>query len=177
MCFFLLLVLIQSSDNAIKVRYVETGPKIDGIIEEVWQQADSAYDFVQNWPYEDREPTEKTIVYVLQDKENLYFAFKCLAEQNKPVKSFTKDEDYVTIMIDPFASKTTAYYFRVFASGIKHDGWVLDDGRSYDDSWEGVWSRGVKVYDDYFVVEVKIPFKSIRYKKGLGITGRRRYGL
>jgi hypothetical protein len=171
MYIFLLLILTQNNDKTIEVRYIETAPRIDGIIEQVWQQADSAYDFVQNWPYEDREPTEKTIVYVLQDKNNLYFAFKCLAEQNRPVKSFTRDEDYVTIGIDPFGSKTTAYYFRVFASGIKYDGWILDDGRSYDDSWEGVWSRGVKVYEDYFVVEVKIPFKSIRYKKGLDAWG------
>ncbi|GAI77788.1 unnamed protein product [marine sediment metagenome] len=75
--------------------------------------------------------------------------------------------------IDTFGSKTTAYYFQVFASGIFQDGWVLDNGRTFDDSWEGVWYRAVKLYDDRFEVEIKIPFKSIRYKKGLvkwGIT-------
>jgi hypothetical protein len=59
------------------------------------------------------------------------------------------------------------YYFWVFGSGIVWDGWVLDDGRNHDDSWEGVWYRAIKMYGDRYEAEFKIPFKSIRYKKDL----------
>ncbi len=153
------------------MRFTDTAPRIDGVIEEVWQKADSAYDFVQFEPYEKTTPTEKTVVYVLQDKENLYFAFRCYAEKHKPTACLTADEDDVRIGIDPFGSKTTAYYFQVFGSGIKYEGWILDDARTYDDSWDGVWFRAVKIHDDHFVVEMKIPFKSIRYKQGLDEWG------
>ncbi|NOR17198.1 hypothetical protein GQ543_05755 [candidate division WOR-3 bacterium] len=167
MNFLLFFLLTINSDKIVEVRYTDTAPRIDGVIEEIWQAADSAYDFVQFEPYEKTEPTEKTVVYVLQDKENLYFAFRCYAEKHKPTSCLTADEDDVRMGIDTFGSKTTAYYFLVYASGIKSEGWILDNGRTLDDSWEGVWYRAVKLYDDRFEVEIKIPFKSIRYKKGL----------
>ena len=171
MNFLLLFLLTIDSDKIVEVRYTDTAPRIDGVIEEVWQAADSAYDFVQFEPYEKTEPTEKTVVYVLQDKENLYFAFRCYAEKHKPTSCLTADEDDIRMGIDTFGSKTTAYYFLVYASGIKNEGWILDNGRTLDDSWEGVWYRAVKLYDDRFEVEIKIPFKSIRYKKGLDEWG------
>ncbi|UCD04983.1 MAG: carbohydrate binding family 9 domain-containing protein [candidate division WOR-3 bacterium] len=167
MHFVLLFLLVTNAEKAVDVRFTETAPNIDGIIEDLWLQADSAYDFVQHIPYEKTSPTERTVVYVLQDHDNLYFAFRCYAEKHKPIACFTTDEDYVRVSIDPFGSKTTGYYFLVFASQLFWDGWIFDDGRTYDDSWEGVWYRGVKIHDDHFIVEMKIPFKSIRYKKGL----------
>ncbi|MBE0432229.1 carbohydrate binding family 9 domain-containing protein [candidate division WOR-3 bacterium] len=163
----LLFLMLASGGKAVDVWFTEITPQIDGVIEDVWLQADSAYDFVQHIPYEKTAPTERTVVYVLQDHNNLYFAFRCYAERHRPIACLTTDEDYVRVSIDPFGSKTTGYYFLVFASQLHWDGWVFDDARIWDDSWEGVWYRAVKVYDDYFDVEMKIPFKSIRYKKGL----------
>jgi hypothetical protein len=163
--FFLIMAL--GSDKAVEVRFTETPPVIDGSIEDVWQQADSAFDFVQFEPNEKQAPVEKTSVYVLQDKENIYFAFRCYADSVKPIECLTSDEDWISIGIDPFESKTAAYYFIVYASAIRQDGWVMDDGRSRDESWEGVWYRGIGFYDDRYEVEIKIPFKSIRHRKGL----------
>jgi len=167
MNLLLLLALITSNPKSVEVRFTEVAPKIDGAIEDVWKQTDSACDFVQSSPYENEKPTEKTSVYLLQDKNNLYVAFRCYAKNHQPTANLTKDEDYVSFAIDPFQSKTTGYYFWVFGSGIIWDGWVLDDGRNHDDSWEGVWYRAIKMYDNRYEAEFKIPFKSIRYKKDL----------
>lgn len=166
--FFLVTV---EENKVIEVHFTEQAPRIDGVIEDIWDTADSAYDFVQFEPYEKTPATERTVVYVLQDENNLYFAFRCYAEQAPPTACLTADEDDIRIGIDPFGSKTTAYYFQVFGSNIRYDGWILDDGRTYDDSWDGVWYRAIKIYDDYYDVEIKIPFKSIRYKKGLDEWG------
>jgi hypothetical protein len=169
----LVFFLVLAERKSMEVRYTDIAPNIDGFIENTWLAADSAYDFVQFVPYEKTAPTEKTTVYVLQDDDNLYIAFRCYADSIKPVACLTADEDDIRIALDTFGSKNTAYYFLVYASGIYQDGWVLDDGRTIDDSWEGVWYRSLEIYDDRWEVEVKIPFKSIRYKKGLdewGIT-------
>ena len=166
-----LFALVSNERKSIEVRFTEQAPDIDGIIEDVWQISDSAYDFVQFTPYEKVKPTERTVVFALQDNENLYFAFRCYAEKNPPTAVLTADEDDIRIAIDPFGSKTSGYWFMVYGSGIKNEGWVLDDGRNYDDSWDGVWYRAVKVYKDRFIVEVKIPFKSIRYKRELDQWG------
>lgn len=167
MIALVLLLMFSADRKAVEVRYTETAPVIDGHIETTWQQADSAYDFVQFVPYEKTPPSEKTTVYVLQDAENLYIAFRCYADSIKPIACLTADEDDIRIGIDTFGSRSTAYFFQVYASGIFNDGWILDDGRTYDGSWEGVWYRALKIYDDRWEVEIKIPYKSIRYKKGL----------
>jgi hypothetical protein len=166
--FFLVAVKI---DKIVDVRFVEYAPVVDGVIEEVWQIADSAYNFSQVTPYEKEQPNEKTVVYALQDKENLYIAFRCYADSLKPICRLSGNEDDIKIAIDPFGSKTTAYFFVVNASKRFDDGWILDDGRRLDDSWEGIWYHAVKLYDDRYEVEVKIPFKSIRYKEGLNEWG------
>lgn len=163
----LLFLVFAGEGKTVDVRFTDVAPQINGVIEDVWFQADSAYDFVQHIPYDRTAPTERTVVYVLQDHDNLYIAFRCYAEKHRPIACLTTDEDYVRVSIDPFGSKSTGYYFLVFASQLYWDGWVFDDGRTQDDSWEGVWYRATRVYDDHLDVEIKIPYKSIRYKKGL----------
>lgn len=163
----LLIILAMNGGKELQIRYTETPPSIDGIIENVWQKADSATGFTQIRPYEGKQASEKTAVLALQDDENLYFAFRCYADSLKPVACYTGNEGHVKVAIDPFGNRTTAYYFQVHASGLKREGWLLDDGRTSDESWNGVWYRAVKIYDDRYIVEMKIPFKSIRYKEGL----------
>jgi len=165
-----ILWMLMSTKN-VNVNYVEVGPKVDGVIDDIWQQADSAYDFIQSEPYEKEKSTEKTVVYLLQDPSNIYFAFVCYAENHKITANLTREEDVVAVGIDPFGNKTTGYYFLLNASGIIDDGWVLDDGRNMDDSWDGVWYDAIRLYADRYVVEFKIPFKTIRYKKGLDTWG------
>jgi len=164
---FLLFLVLAAPDKSLEVRHTDIAPRIDGVIEDAWLTADSAYDFVQYSPYEQQPPSENTVVYALQDDENLYFAFRCTSEKGRPIACLTGNEDEVTIGIDPFGTQNTAYYFSVYGSEIIDDGWVLDDGRTRDNSWDGVWFVKVKQYENYYVVEFKIPFKSIRYKKDL----------
>jgi hypothetical protein len=165
------IFFLFSSDKVVNVHTTKIAPQIDGVIEDLWLQGDSAYDFVQYEPYEMTDPEQPTTVYVLQDNDNLYIAFRCYAPIHKPIACYTKDEDNVRVGIDPFGSKTTGYYFLVFGSEIPYDGWVMDDGREWDDSWEGIWYRRVSVSESKMEVEIKIPFKSIRYKKGLDEWG------
>ena len=157
----------SKTQKSVDIRQTEIAPKIDGMIEDLWLSADSATDFVQHSPYEKTPPTERTVVYLLQDAENLYVAFRCHSVKNPPVACFTKDEDYVTIKIDPFGSRTSGYFFLVYGSGLFWEGLIMDDGRSQDLTWEGVWYNAVKMYPDKMEVEMKIPFKTLRYKNGL----------
>lgn len=164
---YLIVLFGITSDRGLEIRRVKDGPEINGKLEQVWQRADSTTGFTQVSPYEGNKPSDRTVVYALQDINNLYFAFKCYIE-NKPFTAAIKgNEDYVKVAIDPFGSNCNAYYFKVHASEVKDDGWLFDDGRRTDRSWDGVWFRDVEMYEDYYVVEIKIPFNSIRYKKDL----------
>jgi len=169
----LLLALLLAADSArtVTVRFAEAAPKIDGVLENVWLQADSVGDFVQAVPDEGKPPTERTVVYVLQDADNLYVAFRCHALRSKPIAAMYGMEEEATVFLDPMDSRSSGYFFKVYGSGLYRSGKILDDGADQDWSWEAVWDQADRLYDDRWEVEFKIPFKSIRYKPGAAVWG------
>lgn len=176
MLVFIILACLFENDFIIEAHYTSTPPVIDGRIEKIWENGDSAKVFTQITPQEGEPASEPTTVYLLYDNAYLYVAYKCETPGRKPVARFSGTEDEIRLYLDTFDNKTTCYVFSVSASGWEWDGIVLDDGRNTDWSWEGVWFSKTKVYPKSYIVELKIPFKSIRYKKGLttwGINFRR----
>ncbi len=167
----LLLCIVSASRNWVEARMTEAPPAIDGIIEDLWRQADSAYDFVQCYPRDSTAPSDPTVVYVLQDRQNLYFAFRCPADRVEPYAQLGGSSDCVYIMLDPFNSRTTAYLFTIDLSGSYSDAMVLDDGRNTDNSWDGVWFFAVRRESTSYSVEIRIPFKSIRYDRAATTWG------
>ena len=167
----MLLFFLIIHDSTISANYTSIPPRIDGVIEELWLSADSAYNFHQYIPYDNRPASELTKVYVLYDDENLYVGFRCFTPGRKPVSRLGGKEDNVVLYLDPMESNTNAYYFQTKASGAYSDGRIFDDGLTGDDSWDGVWYQAVHCYEDRFEVEMQIPFKTIRYKKGLDEWG------
>ncbi|MEO0087592.1 MAG: DUF5916 domain-containing protein, partial [candidate division WOR-3 bacterium] len=148
---------------------------IDGIEEEVWQIADSIIIEKQFYPYYDSLASYKTIVKVLQDKDNLYFLIKTDFQKDRPNTSLSGDLDCYHIYLDPVLSKLNAYYFSVNAVNERSTGFLLDDGRRTD-IWEGVYDSKTKIYKDannnyLLICEIKIPFKNFRYRKDINEWG------
>ncbi len=143
---------------------------IDGEIEPVWATADSVSDFVQFRPNYGLAPTEKTIAKVLVSKDALYVLM--IAYDNSGMTDYKNgihDDntgDRVSISLDTFNDKKTAYKFAVSSTGWRIDARILDDGRRRDYNWDGIWFAAAKRYDWGYAVEMKIPFKSIQYKLG-----------
>ncbi len=166
----IIISFVYLSAQSLYVNTVEQGPVIDGNIDMIYSMSDSITDFTMSEPVNMGKPTDRTVIYMLQDGENLYIAFKAYTHNNEPVGVLGGREDYVSFYVDPFGSKSNGYYFRINLSGqitVTDDGWILDNGSSADASWDGVWYRKVKIHDNYYFAEMKIPFKSIRYKVGL----------
>ncbi|HID32308.1 MAG TPA: hypothetical protein EYP24_02900, partial [bacterium (Candidatus Stahlbacteria)] len=167
---FILAILLFTVEKTLSINHTPSPPVIDGRLERIWESADSISGLIQFRPYKGEEPEERTTVYALQDDNNLYFGIRCYSKE-RPRPCISGNEDYVAVAIDPFGSKTTAYFFQVSLSGEFGDGWILDDGMNTDESWDGVWSRAVGIYDDRYEIEIKIPFKSIRYHQNLDEWG------
>ncbi|MGB9721899.1 MAG: DUF5916 domain-containing protein, partial [bacterium] len=161
------LWFLISNEKVLEVSYTKTPPIIDGFIEGVWQNGDSAYGFIQFRPNEGASASEPTIVYVVADDDNLYFAFKCFTPGRQPVASFSGFEDQILLYLDTFDNKTNAYYFNLCLSGLYLDGILLDDGKNNDVSWDGVFYFKARQYKERYEIELKIPFRAIRFKKGL----------
>ena len=158
-----MIILILS----IVATQVSKPPVLDGHLEDVWFKAQPITGFVQTEPDEGKPATEKTYVYVLTDGKNLFIAFDCRTNGRKPrvhIRGWDScSGDEVSVYLDTFGDKRTAYFFNVSAAGTQEDGIITRGGAAFDDSWDGVWFAKTSYSDTGFVVEIKIPFRSIRY--------------
>ncbi len=138
-------------------------PLIDGIIEEVWSEADSATGFTQQLPENGKPASEPTTVYLLQDEKNLYLAFRCwVSDFSRVHDRLSEEPDGVRVLIDPFDDNVNAYCFIVGFNGVESDYRITGDGAGYE-NWDGVWHSAVKRHDWGYAVELVIPFKTLRY--------------
>jgi Domain of unknown function (DUF5916)/Carbohydrate family 9 binding domain-like len=166
---------VFSQTKKIILRTTNLDIKIDGIIDPIWSSADSVTDFFQLSPYYNKPTTVKTVAKILTTGNDLYALMICY-ENEKNVTAFTgmQDDfagDIVSLMLDTFGDNKTAYKFAVNASGVKGDSRLLDDGRNRDYSWDGIWFSSAKIYSWGYVVEWKIPYKSIQYDDKLNEWG------
>jgi hypothetical protein len=140
--------------------------------EESWKQAAVFKDFYQTSPGDNIEPSKPTEVYVMYDEKHLYVAFKCWDERDKIRASVAKrdevfGEDNVRLWLDTYNDQRRAYVLGFNPLGIQQDG-IFTEGQGADFSVDIVMeSKGV-IEEWGWSVEVKIPFKSLRYTAGKG---------
>lgn len=171
----LILILATPSlvvgEKRLHARAVSHPIIIDGGIDAVWSRADSVADFFQLVPYFNQPPSQLTVAKVLTSPEALYCLMLCYdTPDNIRAHSGLLDEtsgDIVSIMLDTFNDRQSAYKFAVTSSGVRADCRLLDDARNRDYSWDGVWFAEARVYDWGFAVEMMIPYKSLKYNPDL----------
>ncbi|WP_290660851.1 carbohydrate binding family 9 domain-containing protein, partial [Ignavibacterium sp.] len=161
----------KNANKILHLKKINSELKIDGIIDNQWSIADSAYNFFQLDPFYGQKPSVETVAKVLADDEAIYCLIICFDEPDKLQTNAGMHDgftgDIVSIILDTFNDKQTAYKFAVNASGVLADSRLLDDNRNRDYSWDGIWFAASKIYEWGYVVEMKIPFKSIKYDKSL----------
>jgi len=160
-----------SGDKVLTLQSVRFPPVVDGVVDELWNQADSTNGFFQLQPYFGKEPSEFTVAKLLATTDALYCLMVC-TQQHTEIQDISSvhDEtngDVVSLMLDTFGDKQTAYKFAVSAAGVQGDARMLDDARNRDYSWDGVWFARSGMYAWGFVIEMEIPFKSLRYNGDL----------
>ena len=148
--------------------------KIDGIVDELaWEQAEVASDFYMVLPMDTSKAKVITEVRMAYDEHNLYLVATCFhllpgryfVESLRRDFAFGKNDNFLLFM-DPFDDQTNGFSFGANAAGAQWDGMMYEGGK-VDLSWDNKWTSVVKSYEDRWVFEAAIPFKTIRYKKGI----------
>ena len=144
--------------------------KIDGILDEpVWATTDVAKNFVKKFPNDIGVPQRQTEVRFTYDNENIYFGFKVYDSGAAISRSLKRDfgnegNDVVGIMMDPLNKKTNGFYFLLSALNVQSEDQL---SLSFQDkptwSWDTKWFSATKDYGTYWIAEIMIPLKSIRY--------------
>ena len=125
--------------------------------------------FVQRFPNDGEPVSERTVVYVGYDTDDLYVAFLCFDRQIDrigahmlPRDAFPNDEDTVAVQIDTFRDLKHASGFQVNAYGVQTDG-TYTEGQGWDLSWDAVWRSEATRTKNGYVVLFRIPFRSLRF--------------
>ena len=172
-CFICTLSLYAQEQTKKSVSAIRTSkaPTIDGILNEpFWGNAETAKDFVMFQPGDGtKEPTDrKTIVKVAYDDEAIYFgAVLYDPEPDKiPMQFGLRDEitntDFFLVSLNPFNDYQNDFEFVVMSTNAQADIKVFPNG-SEDFSWNAVWDSEVKINNDNWVVEIKIPYSALRF--------------
>ena len=171
---FLVFSGVHSGSNSKKATAVRTpvAPRIDGVLrEDEWNLAPPITDFLQHDPLEGEAPTQRTEVRILYDNEALYIGWKLYdPEPDKIVARLARrddqvESDFVSVRIDSYHDHQTAFEFTVNAAGVRTDILQFNDGTDEDASWDVVWQTETAITADGWSVEMKIPFKVLRFSE------------
>ena len=163
-----LFAAILLSDPPLQPLRTDIPPVIDGSLDDlIWKSAPSVTGFKTFAPDFGIDMPERTIVYMAYDRGNLYFGFKCFDRQPDKIKASIsrrdtiRPDDWICINLDSFNDQQSLYALYINPLGIQTDSRYAS-GRE-DFSQDFVFFSAGQIDEEGYVVEVQIPFKSIRF--------------
>ncbi len=160
----------------LKVRNLTQAITLDGVLDERdWVLADTAGAFYQTFPYDTGFSKSRTVVRLAADEDNLYVAAECFDDHPElpyVIQSLKRDwsfpvSDAFVVTLDPFDDQTNGFSFGVNPMGAQREGAIEGGGNmGVTTAWDNRWYSEVGRYPGKWVVEMKIPLKSIRFTPG-----------
>src|SRR6266850_2786816 len=142
---------------------------IDGVLDDAeWAGAPAKTEFTQRDPDEGQPATEQTDLRIAYDEANIYFGVRLLDREPSGIvqrlsrRDDESNADSFTIQLSPFHDGLTGAVFEVSAAGVQRDAIVSNDTNT-DYSWDGVWESAVRITDEGWTAEIRIPFSQLRF--------------
>jgi hypothetical protein len=157
---------------------LESSVQVDGKLEEpAWSQATRLTGFWQYQPVDGRPAEETTEVLVWYTQDAIHFGIIAHDRNASTIRATVADrdnidnDDHVVIYLDTFHDRRRAFFFGVNPLGVQSDG-VRSEGTgqvtsfipgSVDQNPDFTWESKGRITDRGYEVEIRIPFKSLRY--------------
>ncbi len=144
-----------------------------------WECAPTLTDFTQSDPVEGASATQNTEAKIVVSKDAVFVSVRAFDREVNSVRatlsdrdSFARTDDYIGIVLDTFNDQRRAYVIRINPLGVQQDGlWVVGSARErggfgppIDWNPDFVWESSGAVREWGYEIEVRIPFKSIRFR-------------
>ena len=155
--------------------------RVDGVLDEpVWRQATRLTGFWQYQPVDSRAAEEATEVLVWYAPDAIWFGIVAHDKVPSAIRATVADrdnianDDNILLDIDTFHDRRRAFQFGVNPLGVQSDG-VRSEGAgqvsslnpgSIDLNPDFLWESKGRITDQGYTVEIRIPFKSLRYPSG-----------
>ena len=162
----------QATIRAIKL----TAPlKVDGVLdEEVYTREKPFGGLIQVTPRYGEQQTERSDVWITYDETNIYLSCRCydsappdewIINELRRDTNGLRQNDHIGAMFDTFYDRRSGFGFYTNALGARADYSVVDEGGPNTD-WNPVWTSKGGRFDGGWIVEMAVPFKSLRYRPG-----------
>jgi hypothetical protein len=183
--FVLIILLISSllafSKEEIKETFglkIDESIKVDGFLDEaVWEKAPEISDFIQFEPERGKPASLRTTVKILYDENFIYFGFLCYDPQPEKIAArMTKrdaelhDDDAVAVFLDTFHDRRNCYFFLTNLLGTQLDGRIVENGRTRETTWDGIWKSAGQMTNFGWSAEIAIDLSCIKYEPGKNRT-------
>jgi hypothetical protein len=160
----------SQADYVIHANKIINPISLDGVdLEPEWQGAKEIGDFWQKFPTADKKTTTKTTVKALFDDQNVYFLIEAYDSTNKYVAPSLKrdatirESDGIAIVLDPVNKKSNGFSFSVTPNNVQTEYQFGGGSEDITLAWDNKWFSETKRYKNKYVVEIAIPFKTLRY--------------
>jgi len=169
----------EQEPPSIEATFAEEAPRMDGNLDDdIWRQIQPMSDFVQRWPNEGAAPTEESWAKVAYDRDYLYFAFQFSDKEPELIRAKNMErggrndrDDHAYIGIDTFLDGRNAFLFEMNALGTQDDALIADEHMTIDSySWDAVFVSETVINDKGWSMEVRIPFRQLRFPEGDDLT-------
>ena len=171
------LAQIDSLDRSLFIKRTSDAIELDGQLTEAsWQSAEKTGDFYQYFPSDTSSAIAQSEIMMTYDDQNLYVAVIChsLRAREYMIASLRRDyrgsgNDGITFLFDTFSDQTNAFAFGLSPYGVQREALISNGGsgrRDFSLSWDNKWEAATKVHDKYWVGELAIPFKTLRFNEG-----------
>ncbi len=153
--------------------------KFDGTMSDpAWGDgSDGISNLVTIEPEEGGVPEGRTVVKVLANSQEIVIGVRCYDNEPEGIVSFLKardvafedeyQEDHIVLVLDTFQDGRSGYVFSVNPTGARSDGLVIEQGEDVNSNWDTIWEAKTIQDNAGWSAEIRIPIKSLSFKKGL----------
>ncbi len=143
-----------------------------------WATPDSIANLTTIEPEEGAKPEGQTVIKVLVNSHEIIIGARCYDAEPDGIVSYSKardsdlsEEDHILFVLDTFMDGRSGYVFAVNPAGARFDGLVIEQGEDVNSDWDTIWEAKTSRDDAGWTAEIRIPIKSLGFKKGLTTWG------
>lgn len=161
-------ILAQLSVRTMSAVRIEGQISVDGVLDEAeWDLAQAATDFIQTDPVFQNQPSQRTEAKILYNDRGIYVG--AMMYDDEPEKILRElsprdqrgNTDWFGVAFDTYQDGLNGFDFIVTASGVQNDKKfsINEEGGN----WDGIWESEVRITDEGWIVEMFIPYLSLRF--------------
>ena len=155
---------------------------VDGALSESsWERASILTQFSTYNPVDGRPAQDSIEVRLFYGEDALYMGVRAWAHEGTVRATLAErdriqNDDWIALHLDTFNDQRRSFVFAVNPLGVQADGMRSEQSagpgvsrasmQALDLSQNYLWQSAGRVLDDGFEIEVRIPFKSIRFQMG-----------